>query len=179
MRETVVMVVFVVAISFASPSEAEWGHHGDGGMDISFMTGVTIGTNGQSGGIPVAFRFAYERVMLGAELNLIAPYGIGANVLFYVYNGPRFSAHIFDPGIFYSWGSMEISVPTMPRAFDISAGAGVEVHIADWLTVTLDWRVFLPNPFRVMPDYADYGLRAFGEALKGGQLWFGVQLSIF
>lgn len=130
MKKIVMLGVFVVATLFSLPSEAEWGHHG--GLDISFATGVSVGTDGRTGVIPVLFRLSHERVMLGLELNTMIPYGIGANLLMYVYNGHRVSVHILDPGIFYSWADgLEISAPTMPRAFDITAGAGAEVHVTD------------------------------------------------
>lgn len=170
--------VFLAATSLSLPAEAEWGQHG--GLDISFATGVNIGTDGRTGGIPAMFRFVHERVMLGLELNVMVPYGIGANVLFYVYNGPRFAIHVIDPGVFYSWADgLEISAPSMPRALDISAGLGAEIRVNDWLAVTVDWRTYLANPFRVMSDYADYGIRSFIESLKGGQLCVGLSLALY
>ena len=177
MKNFVVFCAFLAVTSLSLPSEAEMGHHG--GFDATFTTGVSIGTDGRTGGVPAFFRLSHERVFLALEASLVAPYGIGVNLLMYVYNGPRISVHIIDPGVFYSWGGMEISAPSMPRAFDISAGAGMEVHVTDQVAITLDWRVFLPNPARVIPDYADFGLRAFGEALKGGQVCLGAQLVLY
>lgn len=177
MRKIVLFGVFLAVTSLPLPAKAEFGHHG--GFDAAFTACIGLGTDMATGSVPAFFRFSHERVFIGLETSIVFPYGFGANFLMYVYNGPRVGVHILDPGIFYSWGEKEISAPEMPRAFDITAGAGVEVHINDWLAVTVDWRVFLPNPFRVMPDYADYGLRAFGEALKGGQLWLGIQLVLY
>jgi hypothetical protein len=178
MRKKSVFMVFLMVTSLSLPSEAETGHHG--GFDAAFAVAAGVGTDGRSGSFPVLLRLSHERVMVGVEASFVTPFGVGLNALFYVYNGPRFAIHIIDPGIFYSLGEgFEISSPTMPRAFDISAGAGAEVRINDWLAVTLDWRVYLPDPFRVIPAYADYGFRAFLESVKGGQLWLGVSLTLY
>jgi hypothetical protein len=177
MRKIALMfVAFMAVTALSSSARAELGHHG--GFDATFTAAVGVGTDGRTGGIPAFFRFSHERSFVGLEASFVAPYGVGANLLFYVYNGPRISVHIIDPGVFYSWGS-EISAPSMPREFDISAGLGAEVHINSWLAVTLDWRVFLPDPFHIIPAYADYGLRSFGEAVKGGELWLGIQFVLY
>jgi hypothetical protein len=177
MRKIVVFGVFLAVTSLSLPAQAEMGHWG--GMDISIAAGISLGTDGETGGIPITFRVAHQRVMLGIEVRMITPYGIGASALFYVYNGRYFAFHIFDPGVFYSFASMEISAPEISRAIDISAGAGVEIRPAEWMAITLDWRIFLPNPFSVIPDYSGFGEFGFVDAVKGGQVCVEISFVLF
>jgi len=85
----VAFVAFVAVTSLSSPAQAEWGTHG--GFDATF---TTASTSARTGGPGVRRSSVLAReVLVGLEASLMVPYGVGANLLFYVYNGPRSRAH--------------------------------------------------------------------------------------
>ena len=124
----------------------------------------------------VAFRLSYlERIPLALEVSGIFPYGFGANLLIYVYRDERVLIHLIDFGIFHALGR-EITAPHISRDFDLVFGAGIEVVITPHFLVTLDWRVFLADPFSVLPNYADWGIHAYEKSARG-VLWLGAAYS--
>lgn len=183
----VCVVVLLSASSVFAEEEIEWvdewGYENnsipspcvDHDFECLLIAGIGINTGmATHGTFYGAFRIRYlERIPLALEVNVILPYGIGANLLFYFYHDNRIAVHFIDFGIFYSWRG-EMSAPWMPRNYDMTVGAGIEVMIARNLAITFDWRVFLPNPPHVIPYYADWAISAFSEAAKGGELWLGI-----
>lgn len=150
----------------------------DRGFECTLVAGFGFNTGSADHGTFLgAFRISYlERIPLALEVSFVLPYGIGTNLLLYLYHGDRVNIHFIDFGIFYSWWR-DMSSTWIPREFDLTVGCGLEVKVSEGLMITLDWRVFLADPFHVLPNYADFGLRAYGEATKGGELWFGVAYS--
>jgi hypothetical protein len=113
---------------------------------------------------------------LAVETGAVLGYGLGANLLVDVLRAGRLRVHIFDAGVFWSrW--RPVAVGRVRRAWDLTLGAGTEVRVWRKLSVTLDWRTFLPNPYRVLTDYGDFSRLVYGEALKGGQTWLGASWS--
>ncbi len=109
---------------------------------------------------------------LTLEINAVIPCGFGVNLLFDVFRSDRLRVHLLDLGVF--WNAFKpVSVQRLHRQFDLTAGLGVDVRVWRTLSVSADWRVFLPNPMTTLPDYADFALPMYREALKGGQLWIG------
>lgn len=177
MKKLIVFAVWLFVFIGPDIAVAEIGPRG---FDVNLIVGVGTSTD-ENVRItePMVFRFTYlDRLAFGLEVGFIMPYGFGTNLLIYVYRDNRIALHIFDPGIFWSVGP-EISAPYLPRAFDITVGAGIEIRINEFLSIIADWRVFFPDPFRVVPDYADFGIRAYLDAVKGGELWVGVSFTLY
>jgi opacity protein-like surface antigen len=110
---------------------------------------------------------------LALEISAVIPYGIGANLLTDVIQTDRVRVHLFDIGIFWN-AYMPVSVSRIKRDFDLTLGAGIDVRVKDSWSLSLDYRMFLPNPVTVLPAYADFALPIYTEALRGGQLWLSV-----
>ncbi len=104
------------------------------------------------------------------EVSAVIPYGLGLNVLTDVVQTDRVRVHLFDLGVFWN-AYMPVSVQRIRRDFDITLGAGVDIRLKDAWSLSLDYRLFLPNPITTLPVYADFAMPIYGEALRGGQLW--------
>ncbi len=110
------------------------------------------------------------------EISAVIPCGFGANLLFDVFQSDRVRVHLLDLGIF--WNAFKpVSVQRLHRDFDLTAGLGLDVRVWKTLSVSADWRVFLPNPATTLPNYADFAIPMYVEAARGGQLWIGAAYS--
>lgn len=181
MKRIAVVLFCLTVLSFSSVSFAEEGAPfiSRDGFEMQFINAV--GTNLKDPeycSVFWALRLSYlERVPLVLEMNAVLPFGIGTNLLIYVYRDENVRVHLIDPGIFYSWLG-DLSSRWMPRSFDITFGAGVEVRVRPRVSITLDWRIFMPNPAEVIPNYADWGILSYEEAAWGGELWIGVSYTL-
>ncbi|MEA3272563.1 MAG: hypothetical protein U9P90_02745 [Patescibacteria group bacterium] len=177
MKHIVVVLVCLSVLSFTFTSFAEEASApfvSQGGFEMSLVSGAGVNLKDlENCSVFWALRLSYlPRVPFALELNAVLPFGVGANLLIYAYRDDIVRVHLIDPGIFYSWFS-DISAEWMSRELDITMGAGIEVRVHPRLFVTLDWRVFLPNPAEVAPKYAEWGLLSYEEAAWGGELWIG------
>jgi len=111
-----------------------------------------------------------EYTPLVLEISAVIPYGLGVNILTDIIQTDRVRVHLFDLGFFWN-AYMPVSVQRIKRSVDITLGAGVDVRIKDSWSVSLDYRLFLPDPISTLPAYADFALPIYAEALRGGQLW--------
>lgn len=109
----------------------------------------------------------------GLELNFVAPGGLGANLLIDVVKFWRLRVHLIDPGIVWNLTG-PASVTRVKRDFDLTLGAGVDIRLNRELAVTVNWRMYFPDPFSVISRYGDFARPVYAEAAKGGQLWFGL-----
>lgn len=110
---------------------------------------------------------------LGLELNAVVPFGLGMNIFIDALTINRVRVHIIDFGVFMNLIS-PVSVADVNRLFDITMGAGAEIQIYDRTRLTVDWRMFFPWPWDIIPRYGDFSRPFYDEALKGGQLWLGM-----
>lgn len=100
--------------------------------------------------------------------------GIGANLGVDVIHTERFRLHILDAGFLWNWFNDPVTVSNIKRPIDLVFGAGLDVKVTDIITVTLDWRVFMPPPWDILLKYGDFARPMLEESLKGGQIWIGI-----
>jgi hypothetical protein len=112
----------------------------------------------------------------GLELNVVPGYGAGANLITDALRVGCFRWHLLDIGLFRNFWK-PVSVSRVNRQWDVTFGTGLEARLWHRAYLTLDWRVFMPNPYRVLTDYGDFSRLVYIEALKGGQAWLGVAWS--
>ncbi len=175
--------LFISALFWASPARADIGP-----FQLRALGGVggPVGLIGYDGywkptTAPFTERLAVQLRLqqytpLVLEVSAVIPYGLGFNVLTDIVQTDRVRVHLFDLGVFWN-AYMPVSVQRIKRDFDITLGAGVDVRVKDRWSLSLDYRLFLPNPITTLPEYADFALPVYGEALRGGQLWLSAGYS--
>jgi hypothetical protein len=126
--------------------------------------------------LTAALALRYEAPALLAvrpEISVVLPAGAGANVVLDVVRTDSFRLHLLDPG--FLWNAVRpVSAAVVPRTFDFSVGAGVEIAVRKDVMLTFDWRAFLPSPVDTAARYGDYARLVFEESLYGGQAWTGL-----
>lgn len=121
----------------------------------------------------VAYRLrAPDYTPLGLEANVVLPYGLGLNALVDIIHFKKTQTHI-SFGVFANLID-SVSVMDIDRQLDITTGVGTEIEIAPKTRLTIDWRVFLPWPWEIIPAYGDFFRPFYQEAAKGGQIWVGI-----
>ncbi|MEK7508259.1 MAG: hypothetical protein AAB568_00165 [Patescibacteria group bacterium] len=121
----------------------------------------------------VAYRLrAPDYTPLGLEANVVAPYGLGLNALIDILRLKKTRTHI-SFGVFANLID-SVSVMQIDRRLDITTGVGTEIELAPKTRLTIDWRVFLPWPWEIIPAYGDFFRPFYEEAAKGGQIWIGI-----
>lgn len=106
------------------------------------------------------------------EISAVFPYGIGATVGVDVIHTDRVRLHIGDFGVFGNF-TVPVSVARLERKMDLVIGLGLEVKLTKTVSVTLDWRAFLPPPITTLRHYGDFARPLYDEVFKGGQIWIG------
>lgn len=121
-----------------------------------------------------AARVRNEKVFVGLEMNLVAPVGMGMNMLFDVYRGDRFRVHIIDPGVFWNV-RQPLSVARVARTYDVTVGFGGEIFLdlRRRVSLTVDWRVYLPDPYGILTQFGGFARPIYKEAAQGGYVWVG------
>ena len=122
---------------------------------------------------------AYARVGLprisprSLELYTVFARGYGLHVRNDDFHIGRVRLHLFDLGVF--WNAHEpVTAARVPRSLDLSLGLGAEMEITRRVSLTFDWRTFMPlNVFSVLTKNGDYSRLIGEEVLKGGQAWLG------
>lgn len=109
----------------------------------------------------------------GLEVGMVAPGGFSVTLLTDVTRFGRFRIHLVDPGIVVNLTEPG-TVNRVHRTWDLTLGAGIDIRLDDLLTLTVNWRMFFPDPFSVIGRYGDFARPVYTEAAKGGQLWFGL-----
>lgn len=111
----------------------------------------------------------------GLEAGVVLPNGAGVNLLLDAIRTENFRLHIADPGIFRNveqeWG---VSVSRLPRKWDLTFGSGADLQLCKGLWLTIDWRVFMPDPLKLKKDYVHLAGPFKRDAVKGGQAWLGL-----
>lgn len=107
------------------------------------------------------------------EFGYVPGSGYGANLLINMVSVGGFRLHLLDPGVFVNAVS-PVSVARMPRKIDVAFGAGAALAVSSRFELTLDWRVYLPDPVTGITKYANiYGTVYADEAVKGAQWRLG------
>ena len=121
----------------------------------------------------IAQRFSMPRYSnVSLQLELVPQSGYGASAVFNLAGSDTWKWNFIAGGYFSRWGK-QMSVPGLPRRWDVTGGTSVEVlvHGNDgWLTV--EYRAYAPNPGLVANMNSVYQ-RALMDAAKEGQLWLG------
>ncbi len=118
------------------------------------------------------FRFA-RFSPFGLELSFVAPGGLGATLLVDAVRTRYVRVHLIDPGVV--WNLLgPVSVGRVSRSADLVLGAGVDVFLTKDLTLTVNWRMYFPEPIGTISRYGDFARPIYAEAAKGGQLCFGL-----
>jgi len=124
-----------------------------------------------TGHVAVRFRLPkYTPLVL--EVSAVFPYGVGVALGLDIVHTDRVRLHIGDFGMFGNL-TVPVSVARLERKIDIVFGVGAEVKLTKTVSMTLDWRVFMPPPITTFRHYGDFARPMYDEALKGGQIWIG------
>lgn len=126
----------------------------------------------------MAERFRLPRYTpFGVELGYAPPGSFMGLIFIDAYQTENFRLRIFDVGLTYTashrGGTYPITVTRFNRNWDLTFGAGAEIKVTkkDWMTI--DYRVFMPDPVMIETDYAALGRPYIDESLKGGLLCIG------
>ena len=110
-------------------------------------------------------RLHYLPWHLGAEGYTLFNHGWGGQVLFYPYQGKKVYAHV-NAGLIAD-AAAKLSTQDLPRAWDVTLGAGLEYRLFKHLSLVGDYRLAFPSPAFVVghngPVYAG-GRQLTGEA---------------
>lgn len=117
-------------------------------------------------------RIRHPRTPFGFEQTLILPHGTMSAMLLDAWRADRWRAHL-DLGAFIPIGGRHMSAISVERSWDVVLGLGAEALVYKRLSVTVDWRVFLPDPTTIPQRYGDFVRPVYKEAQRGGQLWLG------
>lgn len=113
---------------------------------------------------------------VGLELSYVPGHGYGANLLIDVVKTEGFRLHLLDLGIFRNqW--QPVTVSRLERSVDVTGGLGAEIKFANHSWLTIDGRVFVPDPLFLNKKYQFLARPYFDESLKGVMLWIGYGLS--
>lgn len=164
------LIITVLILSVPLGAEAgKWGFELTPfvGFDAKALAGQYQGNDSI-----VGIRFRHSRSLLALELSSNLDHGYGATILIDTVRVWRFRFHL-DFGVFYpAWEQM--SVPEVPRSYDIVFGAGVEVLLyKKTLAAIFNWRAYLPDP-RLTGYYGDFSFPIYKQALREGAWWLGV-----
>lgn len=122
----------------------------------------------------VGLRLSERHVFVALELSSLMQAGFAADFLVYLVTVRRVQVHLIDPGVGWNAFGYTLSTPDVKRSLDLRLGAGVEVRLRRHASLTVDWKVSLPDPAFVITHYGDYGKSIFLDALKESTLWLGV-----
>lgn len=125
---------------------------------------------------------------LGLEATLLVPYGFEVAAPLYLFSSERFKFHVILPfmGIEFPFSDFQISVDWLAkgRPWNLVVGGGFEILVSRnlfgnkkrWsrMSLNLDWRAFVPNPFRVTNDFMDYGAVIYRRSAVEGFVWTGL-----
>lgn len=114
--------------------------------------------------------------MFGLEANLVLPSGVGSSLLLEVIQTESFRLHL-TPGVHWNVGE-PVSSSRFKRSWDLTLGLGAEIAIKDGLAMTVDYRVFMPDPFLMSQKLGYFARPVVDEALKGGMLCLGLSFKL-
>lgn len=115
---------------------------------------------------------APDYTSLGLEANVVLPYGAGFNAFVDIIHLKKARTHV-SFGVFTNLID-SVSVMQIDRSLDITIGLGTEIEITPQTRLTADWRIFLPWPWQIIPEYGDFFRPFYQEAINGGQIWVGI-----
>jgi hypothetical protein len=125
----------------------------------------------------VAQRVGFPHLLtFSLEVSAIVPSGFGTNLLIDVIHHPDFRLHLIDPGVHLNVFK-PVRSPDIKRNWDVSFGLGFSWRVAEegWLTV--DYRMFVPDPIRTIKNYGSLIRETVNTLPQEAQLWLGYAIS--
>lgn len=129
----------------------------------------------------LGIRLQFPKAFLGAQIFSQLQYGLGAQLLTYVYRGDRLKVHVGDPGVLFPLFGNYLTVRDVPRDWDLIVGAGAQYRLLCNLDLIADLRVDIPDPVKLANRdcVGKDGQRidtwnALGNALAGTQAFVGL-----
>jgi hypothetical protein len=169
---------YPVAVPVAVPFERKCNESQD--AIVGLHLGVGVGARDPYVSGQIGLRFKYRPAYVGFEVFSALQYGVGIQSLAYVYQGPRVSVHVLDPGVLIPFSNKNLlSDRDIPRKVDLLLGAGVEVKILCHLAFTADIRTDIPDPAKLKDCVGSTGERiqaakAVGNAFADTQVVLGL-----
>lgn len=130
------------------------------------------GSKSKTFALNLVTRIRHRRTPFAFEQTIIIPHGLMSALLLDVWRGNRWRAHL-DLGIFRPIAKRHLSATNIDRSWDLVLGFGAEALVYKRLSVTVDWRMFFPDPTSVPQMYGDFVRPIYKDAQRGGQLWLG------
>lgn len=129
----------------------------------------------------VGLRFEIPKAYLGLDLFSMFQYGVGAQLLPYVYRGKRVAIHVVDPGFLVTGSPFDYwSDKDVHRRIDILAGVGAEIKLTCHLAALVDYRVDIPGKFGSCDRCVDGKKldvqREIGNAFAASQVFVGLMV---
>jgi hypothetical protein len=127
----------------------------------------------------VGLRFEIPKAYLGLDVFSLFQYGVGAQLLPYVYRSNRVAVHVIDLGFLVTGSPFDyLADKDIHRRIDILVGAGIEIKLTCHLAALVDWRVDIPGKFGscdrcVNGQKLDVG-REIGNAFAESQVFVGL-----
>lgn len=129
----------------------------------------------------LGLRFRVLPLHLGLDANTQFYWGDSLMLMVYPIQGPL--AWHLDAGALWLWKSPGFATQDVPRRWDLAVGTGLEAQLVPHLSLTLDWRLTLPNPGvlgrAAWPDadgrYLNTG-NVVGNSLLRSQIMLGLML---
>lgn len=147
-------------------------------VDIMVVTGIGGGYPGRAGLLTVGRLRRIPEIPLGLEVGFYSPWGVGANLLLDIYRSENLRIHLLDLGFFYAWHpEMRIVRADVERKLDITLGLGIEWQFSNRWWLTVDMRMYFPNPVRIIGWYGDFARRIYARSAEGVQTWIGIGYS--
>lgn len=177
MKTTLAVMVALMVITKSDISLADRPDYNK----LSLVSGLGIGSNLRGNvSFSITSRLQYPKYTpLALEMFLLMPYGIGADIQITGFTSGRFTARFIDLGVFAGRDPVNSWVA---YNWSIVVGSGVEYRFPspfdrqsiNFVSCSLIYRVFLPEPSSVLTRYGDFGKSIYLNALRGGQIIFGV-----
>lgn len=110
------------------------------------------------------------------EASALIPSGFGANLLIDAIHHPDFRLHLLDPGVHFNVFSpmREINIK---RSWDLSFGLGFSLRVTDAAWLTADYRMFIPDPIRVVKNYGSLIRETVNNLATEGTLCLGLGIT--
>lgn len=182
MRYIITLMVVALLVLFVRPAQADdynFRHHGFEFQVGGSFGGSVVETFDPSEGsmsrtyaLNAVARIRHRRTPFAFEQTIIIPHGTMSTLLIDTWRGDRWRVHL-DLGMFIPIAGHHVSAMDVDRSWDLVLGFGAEVLVYKRLAVTVDWRIFLPDPTSIPQVYGDFVRPIYQDAQRGGQLWLG------
>lgn len=181
MRYIIMLIMAVLLGSFTRPAQAD---HYNFRHGFEYQVGGSLGgsvietfdssdeSTSKTYALNLVGRIRHHRTPFVFEQTIIIPHGMMSALLLDVWRAERWRLHL-DLGMFRPIAGQHLSATNINRSWDLVLGFGGEVLAYKRLAITVDWRMFFPDPTSVPQMYGDFVRPIYKDAQRGGQLWLG------